>query len=47
MPIVNTNTGKVLVADKELVKKAKGFVASMSSKELQSAIEVLQKEGEK
>jgi len=45
MPIVNTNTGKVLVTDKQLSKKAKDWLVSKTDEELESAIEVLQKEG--
>jgi len=44
MPIVNTNTGKVLVADKELVKKAKDWLANKTDEELEEEILRLIKE---
>ena len=33
MPVVDTKTGKILITDKELLKAAKKWVASMTKEE--------------
>ena len=38
MPIVDTKTGKVLVADKQLIKDAKKWLAGYTEKELSEMI---------
>ena len=38
MPIINTNTGKVIVTDEELLKKAKEWIASYSHEEFSKMI---------
>ena len=38
MPIVNTNTGKVLATDEELIKRAKDWLASKTDEELEEEI---------
>ena len=38
MPIVNTNTGKVLATDKQLSKKAKDWLANKTDEELEEEI---------
>jgi hypothetical protein len=50
MPIVNTNTGKIIATDEELIKKAKEWFASMTDEELTKLFEeemlLLEKAGE-